>query len=71
VLARVRDDYRELARVLQALIHSSGGDGDDVANKLPPDYRNFLALLVSDTIVTMEDEFLIVNNPALLPMSNR
>jgi hypothetical protein len=65
-IQRVRDDYRHLSRFLQALICSSGGD----ITKLPPDYKKFLALLVSDTLA-MKDEFLIVNNPALLPMSNR
>jgi hypothetical protein len=37
---------------------------------LPPDYRGFLVLMGSGT-VTMRDEFLIVNNVALLPMENR
>lgn len=63
---RVRDDYRHLARVLTELIVSSGGD----TNNLPPDYRGFLVLMGSGT-VTMRDEFLIVNNVALLPMENR
>ncbi|TVU27545.1 hypothetical protein EJB05_30164 [Eragrostis curvula] len=62
----VRDDYRHLSRVLQGLIRVSGGD----ITKLPPDYKEFLALLESDNL-TMKDEFLIVNYPALLPMSNR
>ncbi|TVU51566.1 hypothetical protein EJB05_03001 [Eragrostis curvula] len=65
-IQRVRDDYRHLSRVLQSLFRVSGGD----VTKLPPDYKEFLALLESDTL-TMKDEFLIVNNSALLPMSNR
>ena len=65
-IERVRDDYRNLSKVLQALIRMSGGD----VAKLPPDYRAFLALLGDDNLM-MEDEFLIVNNAALLPMKNR
>ncbi|TVU51565.1 hypothetical protein EJB05_03000 [Eragrostis curvula] len=65
-IQRVRDDYRHLSRVLQSLIRTSGGD----ITKLPPDYKEFLELLESNTL-TMKDEFLIVNNSALLPMSNR
>jgi hypothetical protein len=61
-----QDDYKHLSRALQELILISGGN----ITKLPPDYKEFLLLLESDTI-TMKDEFLIVNNPALLPMSNR
>ena len=61
----MRDDYKNLSKVLQALIRVSG---EDVA-KLPPDYRAFLALLGDDNL-TMKDEFLIVNNAALLPMKN-
>jgi hypothetical protein len=57
---------KHLSRVLQELILISGGN----ITKLPPDYKEFLMLLESDTI-TMKDEFLIVNNPAPLPMSNR
>ncbi|KAJ1253771.1 hypothetical protein BS78_K191600 [Paspalum vaginatum] len=63
---RVRDDYRHLSAVLRSLIRASGGD----LNRLPPDYREFLALLESDALA-MEDEFLVVNNAALLPMKNR
>jgi hypothetical protein len=37
---------------------------------LPPDYKEFLVLLKRDTLA-MKDEFLIVNNVALLPMKNR
>ncbi|GJN40442.1 hypothetical protein PR202_gb29654 [Eleusine coracana subsp. coracana] len=55
-----------LQRPIQVLIRISGGD----ITNLPPDYKEFLALLVSNTL-TMKDEFLIVNNSALLPMSNR
>ena len=62
----MRDDYKNLSKVLQALIRVSGGD----VAKLPPDYRAFLALLGDDNL-TMKDEFLIVNNAALLPMKNR
>ncbi|CAL4963793.1 unnamed protein product [Urochloa decumbens] len=65
-IERVRDDYKQLSRVLQALIRISGGD----IAKLPPDFRGFLALLGNDNL-TMGDEFLIVNNAALLPMKNR
>jgi hypothetical protein len=65
-IGRFQDDYKHLSRVLQELILISGGN----ITKLPPDYKEFLLLLESDTI-TMKDEFLIVNNPALLPMSNR
>lgn len=65
-IERVRDDYRHLSRVLQAMIRISGGD----VSRLPPDFRGFLELLGRDTL-TMEDEFLIVNNAALLPMKNR
>ncbi|KAL6597338.1 hypothetical protein ACP70R_021800 [Stipagrostis hirtigluma subsp. patula] len=65
-IERVRDDYKHLSRVLRALIRISGGD----ITKLPPDYKEFLALLRRDTL-TMRDEFLIVNNSALLPMKNR
>ncbi|CAL4969824.1 unnamed protein product [Urochloa decumbens] len=63
---RVRDDYKRLYRFLILLIGISGGD----VTKLPPDYKEFLVLLRSDNL-TMEDEFLIVNNAALLPMENR
>ncbi|CAN6237918.1 unnamed protein product [Urochloa humidicola] len=76
-IERVRDDYKHLSRVLIALIliSSSGGDisGRDIASdiaKFPPDYIEFLVLLGRDTIA-MKDEFLIVNNAALLPMENR
>ncbi|WVZ53610.1 hypothetical protein U9M48_004524 [Paspalum notatum var. saurae] len=62
----VRDDYRHLSGVLRSLIRASGGD----LNRLPPDYRGFLALLESDALA-MDDEFLVVNNAALLPMKNR
>ncbi|NP_001140707.1 uncharacterized protein LOC100272782 [Zea mays] len=55
-----------MSRILMALITLSGGD----RSKLPPDYKEFLLLLESDTL-TMEDEFLIVNNAALLPIKNR
>ncbi|XP_034594546.1 uncharacterized protein [Setaria viridis] len=65
-IERVRDDYKQLSRVLQALIRISGGD----ITKVPPDYREFLALLGNDNL-TMRDEFLIVNHAALLPMKNR
>ncbi|KAL6597335.1 hypothetical protein ACP70R_046775 [Stipagrostis hirtigluma subsp. patula] len=65
-IERVRDDYKHLSKVLQALIRISGGD----TTKLPPDYKEFLTLLRGDTL-TMKDEFLIVNNSALLPMKNR
>jgi hypothetical protein len=63
---RVRDDYKRMSRILMALITLSGVD----RSKLPPDYKEFLLLLESDTL-TMEDEFLIVNNAALLPIKNR
>jgi hypothetical protein len=62
----VRDDYKNLSRVLKQLISISGG----YINKLPPDYREFLLLLMKDNLTT-EDEFLIVNNAALLPLKNR
>ena len=65
-IERVRDDYKNLSRVLKQLISISGGD----INKLPPDYSQFLLLLTKDNLTT-EDEFLIVNNAALLPMKNR
>ncbi|KAL6653434.1 hypothetical protein ACP70R_009012 [Stipagrostis hirtigluma subsp. patula] len=65
-IERVRDDYKHLSRVLRKLIRISGGD----ITKLPPDYKEFLVLLTRDTL-TMRDEFLIVNNSALLPMKNR
>jgi hypothetical protein len=67
---RVRDDYQQLSRVLLAIIRISSGGDAAVASRLPPDYREFLALLGSDTLA-MDDEFLIVNNAALLPMKNR
>jgi hypothetical protein len=67
-IERVRDDYKHLSRLLLAIIRVSGGDA--AIARLPPDYREFLALLGSDTLA-MEDEFLIVNNAALLPMKNR
>jgi hypothetical protein len=67
-IQRVRDDYKQLSRLLQAIIRISGGDA--AIARLPPDYREFLALLGSDTLA-MDDEFLIVNNAALLPMKNR
>ncbi|XP_066372177.1 uncharacterized protein [Miscanthus floridulus] len=63
---RVRDDYKNLSWVLKQLISISGGD----INKLPPDYSQFLFLLTKDNLTT-EDEFLIVNNAALLPLKNR
>ncbi|CAO2038620.1 unnamed protein product [Urochloa humidicola] len=63
---RVREDYKRLYRFLMLLIGISGGD----VTKLPPDYKKFLVLLRSDNL-TMEDEFFIVNNAALLPMENR
>ncbi|CAD6337460.1 unnamed protein product [Miscanthus lutarioriparius] len=65
-IERVRDDYKNLSRVLKQLISISGGD----INKLPPDYSQFLLLLTKDNLTT-EDEFLIVNNTALLPLKNR
>ncbi|TKW38683.1 hypothetical protein SEVIR_1G131900v4 [Setaria viridis] len=65
-IERVRDDYKYLAKVLIKLIKFSGGD----ISNLPPDYREFL-LLIGRGTVTMRDEFLIVNNVALLPMENR
>ncbi|TVU50222.1 hypothetical protein EJB05_01586, partial [Eragrostis curvula] len=65
-IKRVRDDYKHLSRVLRSLIRISGGD----IAKLPPDYMEFLRLLGSDTLA-MKDEFLVVNNSALLPMKNR
>jgi hypothetical protein len=65
-IERVRDDYKNLSKVLQALIRISGGN----VAKLPPDYSGFLALLGDDNL-RMKDEFLIVNNAALLPMKNR
>ena len=65
-IERVRDDYKHLSRVLELLIMISGGD----INKLPPDYRDFLLLLRRNDL-TRNDEFLIVNNAALLPMKNR
>ncbi|CAO2202938.1 unnamed protein product [Urochloa humidicola] len=65
-IERVRDDYKQLSRVLQALIRMSGGD----VAKLPPDFKGFLALLGNDNLA-MRNEFLIVNNAALLPMKNR
>ncbi|GJM94389.1 hypothetical protein PR202_ga11029 [Eleusine coracana subsp. coracana] len=65
-IERVRDDYKHLSRVLLALISISGGD----ITKLPPDYKEFIMLLTRNTL-TVQDEFLIVNNSALLPMKNR
>jgi len=65
-IERVRDDYKHLSKVLLKLIENSGGD---IAN-LPPDYSEFLVLLGRGNI-KMEDEFLIVNHVALLPMENR
>jgi hypothetical protein len=65
-IERVRDDYRHLSVVLLLLVRGSGGD----VTKLPPDYMQFLTLLRRDTLTT-QDEFLIVNHPALLPMKNR
>ncbi|XP_066372526.1 uncharacterized protein [Miscanthus floridulus] len=65
-IERVRDDYKHLSRVLELLIMISGG----VINKLSPDYKDFLLLLRRDNL-TRKDEFLIVNNAALLPMKNR
>jgi hypothetical protein len=65
-IERVRDDYKQLSRVLQALITISGGD----TTRVPPDYREFLMLLGNDNIA-MRDEFVIVNHAALLPMKNR
>jgi hypothetical protein len=62
----VRDDYKNLSRVLKQFISISGGD----INNLPPDYRDFLQLLTQDNLTT-EDEFLVVNNAALLPLKNR
>jgi len=62
----VRDDYKHLSRVLEPLITISGGD----INNLPPDYKDFLLLLRRNNL-TRKDEFLIVNNAALLPMKNR
>ncbi|KAJ1269808.1 hypothetical protein BS78_06G006100, partial [Paspalum vaginatum] len=65
-IKRVRDDYKHLLMVLVSLISISGGNIAD----LPPDYREFLLLLRSNTL-TMKDEFLIVNHAALLHMKNR
>ena len=65
-IERVRDDYKHLFKVLIMLIKLSAGD----ITKLPPDYVEFLMLLKRDTLA-MKDEFLIVNNVALLPMKNR
>jgi hypothetical protein len=65
-IEHVRDDYKHLSRVLELMIMISGGD----INKLPPDYKDFLSLLRWNNL-TRKDEFLIVNNAALLPMKNR
>jgi len=65
-IERVRDDYKHLSTVLLVLISISGGD----ITKLPPDYEEFIMLLRRNTL-TVQDEFLIVNNSALLPMKNR
>ncbi|CAL5074796.1 unnamed protein product [Urochloa decumbens] len=65
-IERVRDDYKHLSSVLLVLISISGGD----ITKLPPDYEEFIMLLRRNTL-TVQDEFLIVNNSALLPMKNR
>jgi len=65
-IERVRDDYKNLSRVLKQLISISGGD----INKLPPDYSQFLLLLTKDNL-KRKDEFLIVNNAALLPLKDR
>ncbi|TVU50224.1 hypothetical protein EJB05_01588, partial [Eragrostis curvula] len=65
-IKRVRDDYKHMSRVLRALIRISGGD----ITKLPPDYNELLTLLGSKTLA-MKDEFLIVNNSALLPLKNQ
>ncbi|KAF8658058.1 hypothetical protein HU200_059522 [Digitaria exilis] len=65
-IERMRDDYRHLFEVLVSLIETSGG----VIANLPPDYREFLALLRKGAF-TMKDEFFIVNHVALLPMENR
>ncbi|TVU27384.1 hypothetical protein EJB05_29992, partial [Eragrostis curvula] len=65
-IERMRDDYKHLSRVLLVLISISGGD----ITKLPPDYEEFILLLRTSTL-TVQDEFLIVNNSALLPMKNR
>ncbi|KAK3119787.1 hypothetical protein QOZ80_9AG0675170 [Eleusine coracana subsp. coracana] len=65
-IERLRDDYKHLSRVLLVLISISGGD----ITKLPPDYEEFIMLLRRTTL-TVQDEFLIVNNSALLPMKNR
>ena len=59
-------DYKHLSTVLLVLISISGGD----ITKLPPDYEEFIMLLRRNTL-TVQDEFLIVNNSALLPMKNR
>ncbi|KAL6597337.1 hypothetical protein ACP70R_046777 [Stipagrostis hirtigluma subsp. patula] len=73
----VRDDYKDLSRVLLALIRISSWDitkfpwdYKKFLALLPPDYKEFLTLLKRDTL-TMNDEFLVVNNSALLPMTNR
>ncbi|KAL6640678.1 hypothetical protein ACP70R_021801 [Stipagrostis hirtigluma subsp. patula] len=73
----VRDDYKDLSRVLLALIRISSWDitkfpwdYKKFLALLPPDYKEFLKLLKRNTL-TMNDEFLIVNNSALLPMTNR
>jgi hypothetical protein len=65
-IERVRNDYKYLAKVLIELMKYSGGD----INNLPPDYMDFLMLMLRGN-VTVRDEFLIVNNVALLPMENR
>jgi hypothetical protein len=65
-IERVRDDYKHLSRVLLVLISISGGD----ITKLPPDYEEFIMILRRNTL-TVQDEFLIVNNSAQLPMKNR
>lgn len=62
----MRNDYKYLAKVLIELMKYSGGD----INNLPPDYMDFLMLMLRGN-VTVRDEFLIVNNVALLPMENR
>ncbi|TVU07209.1 hypothetical protein EJB05_47253, partial [Eragrostis curvula] len=65
-IKHVKNDYKHLSCVLLAMIQISGGS----ITQLPPDYMEFLTLLGSD-ILAMKDEFLIVNNSALLPMKNR
>lgn len=63
----MRDDYRSMSHVITEITVLHDGQG---AQKLATDFKSFKDLLEKPTLEP-RDVFLIVNNCALLPMTNR